>query len=440
MNFPFVYRLKRPFYTYTEDGRNRDPDKLRGLLRYTPFKPAPIKEPKCLFVFTQHDRDHANELYLSLRNGIANYPGCKRLTGISLEKENVEAIKVPEVSEENQSRAFFDAIESRLTNSVEKPDFAFILYSKQPKPATQDPYCGAKTALTKYGIPSQFVSWELLEVSYLFRYAISNIALAFFVKLGGVPWSVSLERRTPTLVFGVGHAEIEDRASQTRRRFIGFATCVLSNGLYLNTSFFSPAETYPQFLDNMEIGLREAMRKMIEDHKDIEKVTIHVSRLERHEMIKRARDTIQNYEQTEQIPIPFELVRLSEDSDFSVFDLSHPGYVSEEGTVVALEPNHALLVTEGRREKAIWRGRKPVTLELHREYSSISTLKMRDAIDDSFRLSSINWRGFNAITQPISLEYAKLLAQKVAKMSQVDPNICSYIEQYKSFNTVPWFI
>jgi hypothetical protein len=386
------------------------------------------------------DREHANQLYLSLRNGIAKFPGCKQLTGLSLEVDSVKAVKVPKKDEGNQGRAFFEAIKNQLIENSEKPNFAFVLYSRHPKPHVQDPYYWAKAALTEHGIPSQFVSWELLDSPNQFRYAVSNIALSFFVKLGGIPWSISLERKAPTLVIGIGRAETEDTASSTRHRLVGYAICTLSNGIYLDTSFFPPAETHSRFLDHLKEGLKETLDKMLSRYKEVEKVTIHVTRMERHDTVSAVRDTIRSYEQSSQTPIPFELVRLSEDSDFYVFDLSHRGYVSEEGTIVALGQDHALIVTEGRREKAVWHGRKPVTLEMHRHYASSPTLQIRDTIEDAFYLSSVNWRGFNVITQPISLQYAKLLAQQVAKMSQVEPDICMHIQENKELNTVPWFI
>ncbi|MCL4504586.1 MAG: hypothetical protein M1434_01210 [Chloroflexi bacterium] len=440
MSFPHVYQLKRPLYLYSEDEHKNDADKLRGMLRHAPYRAARIPQPKCLFVFTESDRDHANQLYLSLRNGIESFPGCKRLTGISLEKDSVLAVKVPEVDRQQLAVAFQSCIEEQLSKMAEPPDFAFVISSKQPLPMEQDPYGYAKVALTRYGIPSQFVSWELLESSNTFRYAISNIALAFFVKLGGVPWSVSVGRKTPALAIGIGSTEVNDPNSLTRRRLLGYAVCVLSNGLYLDTTFFPPANSYPEFLVNLESGLRKALDEVLKSNKDVEKVTIHVSHLERAETIRHVRQTITEYEKTGSNPISLELVRLTEDSDFSVFDQSHPGFVSAEGTVVALGANHALLVTEGRKEKPVWRGRKPVTLELHRQYASSRSLSLRDTIEDAFCLSSVNWRGFNAVTQPISLQYAKLLAQEVAKMSQIQPQICAILQQQRAFSSVPWFI
>ena len=440
MDFPFIYHLKRPLYSYSSEARKTHYDKLRGLLQHTPFKAPKITEPKCMFVFTEDDAQNANKLYLSLRNGIAKFPGCKQLTGISLEKENVEAIRVPKKNDSNLADAFYDSINSQLSNVNKKPDFAFILYSKQPNFNVKDPYESAKAALTKHGVPSQYVSYELLDSPKQFQYAISNIALSFFVKLGGVPWEVSLRREPPTLVLGIGHIEAKNPEGKPLPQLIGFAVCTLSNGIYLNTSFFPPAKTYEEFLLHLEKGLREALDKMVQEYQDIGKITIHVSRLERSDILRVVKDTIVSYEKKLQSPIYFEMVRLTEDSDFSVFDQSHPGYVSVEGTVVALGRNHALVVTEGREEKAVWRGRKPVTLEMYREYNSSSAMQLRDTIEDAFALSSVNWRGFNAITQPISLQYAKLLAKQVAKMSNVEPQICDYIQQHPDFSLVPWFI
>jgi hypothetical protein len=441
MDLPYAYRLQRPPYSYSEEGTKTDPDKLRGLLRYGPLRLAPVRQPKCLFIFLDGDRGHANKLYLSLRNGVSRFPGCKQLTGIILERDQVEALRIPSVNPANQARAFADEIENYMNGKTEKPDFAFVLHSNQPTVQVEDPYGAAKAALTKHAIPSQYIGWELLDSPNQFQFAISNIALSFFVKLGGVPWSVAFERKAPTLVFGVGSVQVEDKKSKTRVRLIGFATCVLSNGVYLDTSFFPPAETHEQYLENLNTGLREALDRMLNKIKvGLGKVTIHVSQVERRDTIQLIQNIINEYERDQQLPIPFELVRLTADSDFSVLDLSHSGYVSEEGTVVALDQEHALLVTEGRREQGVWRGRKPVTLELRRQYRSSPSLQFKETILDAFYLSSVNWRGFNAVTQPISLQYARLLARQVAKMSHADNSIIAAIQQNNTLNAIPWYI
>ncbi len=439
MSFPHTYHLKRPLYAFSADGSRTHRDKHRGLLTFSPLQPATTPEPRCLFIFTEDDSDHANRLYLALRNGIARFPGCKRLVGISLEKLNVEPVRVAVSLDKPLGASFYRAVLDRLEKDGSRPDFAFVIYSKEISSLKDDPYPGAKAALASHGIASQYVSWELLNSEQQFRYAISNLALSFFVKLGGIPWSIALQKREPTLVFGIGHSRTVTPAGVVK--LTGFATCVLSNGVYMRTAFFPPATSEDEFLEALRSGLRAALASALKDRTSgLERVTFHVSQFERREVIRTIAETVQEFEQKQGLVIPFELVRLNEDSDFTVIDLSHPGYVSEEGTIVALGAKHALIVTEGRRETDVWRGRKPVTLELKREYASAPQPSLRQTIEDALFLSSVNWRGFNAVTQPITLQYARLLTNLVGKMALCDPSIGTILQTQHSLNAVPWFI
>jgi hypothetical protein len=182
------------------------------------------------------------------------------------------------------------------------------------------------------------------------------------------------------------------------------------------------------------------LEKVLDVSTNVEKVTLHISQFEKKNTTAIIANTLTQFERRHGIPIPFEIIRLTEDSDFSVFDLKDPGYVSEEGTVIGLAPNHALLVTEGRRERDVWRGRKPVSLELRREHASSSNLRMRDTVEDAFFLSSVNTQAFNAVTQPVTLLYPKLLAEIVGKMSQIEPQIGSILREQGRLNEVPWFV
>lgn len=71
MRFPSVRQLKRPVYVFSADGANTHIDKFRGLLRYSPLRPAKNSDPYYLFIFNQDDRAFANQLFFALSNGIA---------------------------------------------------------------------------------------------------------------------------------------------------------------------------------------------------------------------------------------------------------------------------------------------------------------------------------------------------------------------------------
>ncbi|MHB0876620.1 MAG: Piwi domain-containing protein [Anaerolineae bacterium] len=440
--YPAVIHLGRPAYTYSVGGKRAlATDKMRGLIRHGPLKPARSEQPVCLFVFDESDRDYANRLYLTLRNGIGSFPGCKRLVGLSLESSSVEAVRVSTSSSVGKAGSFEAATESALAARQSAPDFAFIIGSKFAADGNHDPYIGAKLALLRRGVPSQFVSRELMDAPGQFPFALNNIALAFFVKLGGAPWGIDIPTASPTLVLGIGRAEIGDRASPTSRRLIGYAVCTLSSGIYVNTSFFPPSDNLDQFVRMLGVGLTSALDRSLAQHQLVAKVSVHVSQLEQRRVQNAVRDAVVEYERRVSVPVPFEVVRLSTEPEFAVYDLAHPGFVAAEGTTVLLDSDHALLVTEGRREPLAWRNRKPTTLELHRDYcSSTANARMQDTVAEALALSSLNWRAFNAVTQPVSLRYARLLADQVARLASVDAGVTRMLADQPLLNDLPWFL
>lgn len=95
MRFPSVRQIRRPVYVFSEDGKRCHVDKFRGLLKHSPLKPANTPDPRYLFVFCQDDRDFANQLYASLRTGIASFPGSHQFVGLSISQEQLESCRLP---------------------------------------------------------------------------------------------------------------------------------------------------------------------------------------------------------------------------------------------------------------------------------------------------------------------------------------------------------
>jgi hypothetical protein len=433
MNFPQLWRLRRPLYRFAEGQVYQD--KLRGLRKFKPVQFSSVRSPHCLFVFMEQDRELANKLYLALRNGVGTFPGCAVLTGIHLEKTQAEKLLVRS-RPGGQAREHFETIARRLQGEGPTVDFGFVIQSREADPR-DDPYGASKAAFLQAGVASQYVSYELLGAEQQFRFAMTNIALSFFVKLGGVPWSVVPSRKATSLVIGIGRAET--RTTTGNVQFTGFAISVLSDGQYIATDYFPPARSYSEFLTVLQPALTDALTSLLE-RKSLERLTIHVTRFEKSDLVRVVTQAVESAQDRRGIYVPFEVVRVSPDSEFMVLDLAHPGYVSAEGTVVSLRPSKVLLVTEGREEKAVWHGRKPVSVELTREFRSEGAVDFRDSIADAFALSSVNWRGFNAITQPVSIQYAHLLAEQVAKVASFDPQLAGTAIQSDKLRGIPWFI
>src|ERR1035437_8263911 len=95
MQFPSIRQISRPVYVFSEDGANTHIDKFRGMLSFSPLHAARTPNPHYLFIFSEDDRDYANQLYFALRNGIASFPGSDQFVGISISKDRLEALRIP---------------------------------------------------------------------------------------------------------------------------------------------------------------------------------------------------------------------------------------------------------------------------------------------------------------------------------------------------------
>jgi hypothetical protein len=426
-------------YVFSEDGANTHVDKLRGLLRYGPLRAATTAEPIYLFIFCQPDRDFANQLYFALRNGIASFPGSHQFVGLPISLERLDPLRLPpDAYQPSRERQLFETVCAHLEKSPTKPDFAYVIGDSGWKYQRPSPYGAIKAALLRGGIPSQMVTKQLLRAESQFRYAIPNIALSVLAKLGGVPWLVRRVGEPPALVIGLGTTAVMDSHGKPHQRLLGYAICMLSTGLFLDLDFFGVASSYEDFIPRLTDGLSATLDRLQQIHTKISRVSLHVSHFERHETIK-AIGAVLDGRKTSQ-PTPFEVLRLNHDSSFMVMDIDDPGYVADEGTVVQLGSRHSLIVMEGRHEKAPWKGRKPVSLEVQREYASNPSLPLADSLRDLFHLGFVNWRGFGTKTKPATLAYAKLLSDRMADITAVAPEVAEELRDNTPCGTSLWFL
>jgi hypothetical protein len=418
-------------------------DKFRGLLRFSPFQAAQITNPVCLFIFCDdgRDKDIANELYFILRKGLGSFPGIEQFTGVSISRDRLDALRLDPAlfHSDRDYSGIYDAVSNHLAASRHRPDIAYVIADEAWKYRRPSPYGAIKAAMVPYSLPSQFVSRQLIRSRTQFQFAIPNIALASFTKLGGVPWRIRRLDSPQAMVIGVGTTTVSDATSDRRKRILGYSICMLSDGLFVDMKFFGAAASHEEFLPQLTAGLRRSLSDHIQKS-DISKLTLHVSHFERRDTVRAIESVLDESRKEFQTALPFELLRLTYDSQFMIFDLDHPGYVPSEGIAIGLSPRHALVVTEGRQETAKWRGRKPVTLEIHREYSSIPTLPLLDSLNDVFQLGFVNWRTFHEKTEPVSLAYAKMLSQRIADMAAVRPSILDDLSQNADFGRRLWFL
>ena len=192
-------------------------DTFRGLSRFGPYGEVQ-GQPKFGFVFPQRHKDDANNLYRALRNGVGYFRGFSNMFRVPFEKEQVFPITGFELRDyrnpHDSARAYSDAILNWTRNHNVNPDLIFVLHPKTPSWQVESPYHACKAALLAQGYLSQNVTLELVNNSAQFEWSVANIALAAFVKLGGIPWVVHRRSERQQFVIGVGRSEMILTASR----------------------------------------------------------------------------------------------------------------------------------------------------------------------------------------------------------------------------------
>jgi argonaute-like protein implicated in RNA metabolism and viral defense len=384
-------------------------DKLRGLVKFGPYKPITI-EPRIGFVFPDGYRDYANNLYLALRNGIGYFKGLSTLFKVPFEREQVFPItgfSLPNPHDhEDSAKRYRDAILSWKSKPGQAADIFINLHPKSLAWEEDSAYGACKAVLLEAGISSQNVTFELIDNTSQFEWAAANIALAIFVKLGGIPWVTNLEAGEKYIVLGMGRAEKRDPVTRERSQFTAFTTCVRDNGIYEMTHFGKPCETREQHLTELRKTAAGALKKALEVGDHIKGLVIHFpkefGRDERAEVEQAVKEV------SNESTFASHLMKVTQEDRFFAFDDSQNG-IPPRGTCVKLGANEYMLYTEGAEEKAAWSNRLPTAIRI-KHFDATDKLMTGDLVSQIFDLSLVNFRGFNSKAFPISLYYSYLIA------------------------------
>src|SRR4029077_10446454 len=136
-------------------------------------------------------------------------------------------------------------------------------------------YSATKAILLREGLLSQNVTFELIQSSAQFEWAAANIALALFAKLGGIPWAVDRPNADGEIVIGMGCSETIDVATRERKRFIAFATCLQTNGIYKFSTLGKVCTDKATYAAELENTLRIALRRAHESSVEVRLMVLH---------------------------------------------------------------------------------------------------------------------------------------------------------------------
>lgn len=312
-------------------------------------------------------------------------------------------------------------------------DFAFIQIEDafHLLSGDENPYLVTKALLLKFGVPVQEVTLETMTLPAVqLAYAMNNISLAAYAKLGGVPW---LLKAQPTvareLVIGLGSHQVQASRFGVNERLVGITTVFSADGSYLleNTTRVVP---YAEYAEALLATVREAVETVRREQNwkasDSVRLVFHAVKPFRDEEVATITRVVRELGHAD---AEFAFLQFAEDHPYRVFDESEQGvaakgggkkgaYAPPRGLALHLTEFEALLAFVGAREvkKGADGTPQPVIARLHRS----STFRdMTYLTRQAFSFSGHSWRSFFPARLPITIIYSELIASLMRSLQPV---------------------
>jgi hypothetical protein len=313
-----------------------------------------------------------------------------------------------------------------------KPQSKIIVIFLEPNkfdgiPANESPYYRFKFHLTSKDIPVQVVRNDQTNNSNALKWSTSNIALQIFAKLGGTPWKVKPTKNN-CLILGIGAAH-EKEDNGRIKKFFSYSVCLDSSGIYKKLDVLAEETTKSEYLKKLQENLIQLLSN--DDFKEYKKCALHLSESIKKEdivSIEKALAAINNIE--------FKVLKINSKNKFFGFS-NHNTNIPYESSYVKLAQNEYLVWFDGLvegKESVYQKVGNPIHIKF---LNTPNEDKESDLtyLQDVINLSGANWRGFNAKQTPISIYYAKIVADYTIAFSKF-----SNFDEKMLATNLPWFL
>lgn len=399
-------RLQSKTFLFRDDKEKRS--QFAGLKEYGPLQPL-LQSPHLLFIFREQDRQAARRLAIALRGSTQqsqfNWPGFQTIFKSPLEIDSNPLI-LPDLTKASMESALAAALTQHDHNPMTMP--VLVLPN-----GDDNGYLEQKALFSHSSIPTQVCTLRILEDDDSLKWAVANLALQIFCKLGGKPWKVK-EQTNRSLILGISHSHkikrIDDKT--VVEKYFAFSVLTDSTGLFQRIEVLGEAPEQETYLDAVRHNLKGILEK---EAASFDRVVIHTSFKLTFEEIGAIRRTVS--EAAKQSKCKFSVVKVNNHSRFFGFNKSANSLVPYEGTKTRLGTREYLVWFEGLSSE------KPNVSKAYPGPTHIQILDVRETPEDIVEeqtllqelvdLSGANWRGFNAKSAPVSVFYCHLVADFV---------------------------
>lgn len=451
-----VRRAEPAVFVFDGAGRKTHSSSSHGITTHGPYsRTAPIpRAPRVCLICQAAQQGVAEQLMYKFLHGIQNIGfsrGFLRTYGFD------DCQPVPFTARNGSAAAYHEASQRALQaarDGCHKWDLAFVQVEDRTHQLRGDdnPYLVTKAFFLTQQIPIQQFRFETAQTpdQNQLAYTLSNMGLATYAKLGGIPWVLRADPTTThELVVGISSSWVRSSRLSQGERLVGFTTVFSGDGSYfLHT--VSNAVSFNNYSDEMLSSLRASIDRVRKDR--------NWQKGERVRLIfhafKPLRETEANAvkrlaEELSDFPLEFAFLHVASDTNLQLFNRNAQGvpigrsgkvkgiYVPERGLMVALSDRDMLIGATGAKELKRVTDGAPVPLRLH--LHSASTFRdLRYLGQQVMLFASHSWRGFQPASMPVTVGYSQLIARYMGRLGTTtrwNPDVlCGHV------GTTRWFL
>lgn len=405
--------------TYLFSGGHKSNSQFVGMKQYHPLHTAPDAS-KVFFVYRTADKPLSYDLYHSLAGRkFTTFPGMEQMFGYDLHR-HTSGIEIQGFDQNELDRLCTHIKSANGENSVPVILIPFEKGSRE--------YFLLKHTLLKNKLPSQCVRLETLKSESELKWSVSNIGLQLFAKLGGQPWKVEPANER-CLIIGIGQAHKMTAEGEIEK---SFAHTVLtdSSGLYKELKILSASKNRDDYL----VELRQNFRNLLNEFRDAyDKFVIHLTyKIKKDEIVALEEELNSAFNRQNK---QFVVIKFNDKNKYFGYSLTNNSFIPYESSLVQLSRDEYLVWFEGLQYNSTVPKRieRPLHVKFLYPKQIDDETKLR-YLQDSVNLSGANWRGFNAKSVPVSIYYAKLVADFVKEFRDLD------LQEINWESLTPWFL
>jgi hypothetical protein len=451
-----VRRAEPAVFVFDAAGRKAHRSSSHGIGEFGPYsRSAPIpRAPRVCLICQASQQGVAEQLMYKFLHGIPNSVfsrGFLRTYGFD------DCQPVPFTARNGTAVAYHEASQRALQaarDSGQKWDLAFVQVEDRTHQMRGDdnPYLVTKAFFLTQQIPIQQFRFETSQTpnQSQLAYTLSNMALATYAKLGGIPW---LLRADPTttheLVVGISSSRVRTSRLSQGARLVGFTTVFSGDGSYfLHT--VSKAVAFDDYSDEMLASLRASLERVRKERNwqkgERVRLIFHAFKPLRD---SEARAVMRLADELSDFQLEFAFLHVASDTNLQLFDRNAHGvpvgqsgkvkgiFVPERGLMVALSDRDMLVGVTGAKELKRPTDGAPVPLRLHLHRAS-TFRDLRYLGQQVMLFASHSWRGFQPASMPVTVSYSQLIARHMGRLGTTtrwNPDVL-----YGQIGTTRWFL